>query len=277
MSDDVGLGDSWLPSMISLKPRRAGSWPAYGCLFEQEDPWCTIGLILGLPESTPTVEEMGFAMNVYEDRDVVLEMLDGVTNGFEIEEFGDSGEELPNEAFDSGSRSAEELNTEGIKADELQEEAFDGVMSPTEEVDAEDAQEGESSWNLDCSDWSQAPEAALDGCQDQGEFNVDEVEMESRQENSLFSSPFLNAKYPSSHDNGVAPSTSEEEFRCEMLGSPGIPRLQTQLDARQMGSQNKSLIAMAELQELDGKFLGPNLFGKEVDDDTDRDEARFES
>ncbi|KIJ98472.1 hypothetical protein K443DRAFT_133423 [Laccaria amethystina LaAM-08-1] len=142
MSGDVGLGD-WLPSVVSLKPRRTGSWPAYGCLFEQKDPWRTIGLILGLPESTPTVEEMGFAMNVNEDRDVVPEMLDRVIDGFEIEEFEDGGEELPNEPFD----------------------------------------------------------------------------------------------------------------------------VQTLLEAGQVGSRNKSLIAAVELRELDGKFLGPSLFGKEVEDD----------
>jgi hypothetical protein len=274
MSGDVGLGD-WLPSVVSLKPRRTGSWPAYGCLFEQKDPWRTIGLILGLPESTPTVEEMGIAMNVNEDRDVAPEMLDRVTDGFEIEEFEDGGEELPNESFDGVSRSAGDLNTEGIKADELQEEAFDGVSSPTEEVDAEGAQEGESSWNSDCSEWSQAPEAALDGRQDQGEFTVDQVEFESHQGNS-FSSPSLNTKYPSSptpceysHDYGVAPSTSEEGFRGEMLGSRGIAKVQTLLEAGQVGSRNKSLIAAVELRELGGKFLGPSLFGKEVEDDSE--------
>ena len=273
ISDDIGLGDSWLPSVISLKPRRPGSWPAYGCLFDQENPWRTVGLILGLPEPTPTVEEMGFAMKINEDRDIVLEMLDRVTNDFEVQEFGEGGEYFPNEAFDGVSKSAEELNIEGIEADEVQEEAFDGVLSLTEEVDAEDAQKSESSWNLDCSEWSQTPEVALDRRQDQGEFKMDEVELKSRQEISLFSSPSLNAKYPSSptpceysHDNGVAPSTSEQGFRGGMLGSRGIAAVQTLLEAGQVGSRNKSLIAVAELQELDGKFLGPSLFGKEVDE-----------
>ena len=275
ISDDVGLGDSWLPSVISLKPRRTGSWPAYGCLFDQENPWRTVGLILGLPEPTPTVEEMGFAMKIDEDRDIVLEMLDRVTDDFEVQELADGGEELPNETFDGVSRSAEELNIEGIEADEVKEEAFDGVLSSTEEVDAEDAQESESSWNLDRSEWSQTPEAALDGRQDQGEFKMDEVELESRQGISLFSSPLLNAKYPSSptpceysHDNGVAPSTSEQGFRGGMLGSRGIAAVQTLLEAGQVGSRNKSLIAVAELRELDGKFLGPSLFGKEVEDES---------
>ena len=274
MFDDVGLGDSWLPSVISLKPQRTGSWPAYGCLFDQENPWRTVGLILGLPEPTPTVEEMGFAMKINEDRDIVLEMLDRVTDDFEVQELGDGGEELPNETFDGVSRSAEEFNIEGIEADEVKEEAFDGVLSPTEKV-AEDDQESESSWNLDCSEWSQTPEVALDRRQDQGEFKMDEVELKSRQEISLFSSPSLNAKYPSSptpceysHDNGVAPSTSEQGFRGGMLGSRGIAAVQTLLEAGQVGSQNKSLIAVAELQELDGKFLGPSLFGKEVDDES---------
>ena len=272
ISDDVGLGDSWLPSVISLKPRRTGSWPAYGCLFDQENPWRTVGLILGLPEPTSTVEEMGFAMKINEDRDIVLEMLDRVTDDFEVQEFGDGGEELP---FDGVSKLAEELNIEGIEADEVQEEAFDGVLSPTEKVDAEDDQESESSWNLDCSEWSQTPEVALDRRQDQGEFKMDEVELKSRQEISLLSSPSLNAKYPSSptpceysHDNGVAPSTSEQGFRGGMLGSCGIAAGQTLLEAGQVGSRNKSLIAVAELRELDGKFLGPSLFGKEVEDES---------
>ena len=272
ISDDVGLGDSWLPSVISLKPRRTGSWPAYGCLFDQENPWRTVGLILGLPEPTPTVEEMGFAMKINEDRDIVLEMLDRVTDDFEVQEFGDGGEELP---FDGVSKLAEELNIEGIEADEVQEEAFDGVLSPTEKVDAEDDQESESSWNLDCSEWSQTPEVALDRRQDQGEFKMDEVELKSRQEISLFSSPSSNAKYPSSptpceysHDNGVAPSTSEQGFRGGMLGSRGIAAVQPLLEAGQVGSRNKSLIAVAELRELDGKFLGPSLFGKEVEDES---------
>jgi hypothetical protein len=52
-----------------------------------------------------------------------------------------------------------------------------------------------------------------------------------------------------------------------VLGSRGIAKVQTLLEAGQVGSRNKSLIAVVELRELDGKFLGPSLFGKEVEDD----------
>ena len=76
--DDTRLLDSFLPSVVRLGPVKRGdsregrgAESVYGVLFEQPDPWRTIGLIIGLPremESETLAQDFSVEMDVDEER-----------------------------------------------------------------------------------------------------------------------------------------------------------------------------------------------------------------